>query len=397
MAVIQRLAAQAIVLILWVAGSQADAAQASSSHHRASLAKANPKIQAVAAKKRASTKAHIAKTKMVKKQPVVSHRAKQANVTWQNRHSAAKIAASKIVRRVALVKPKRVSVRSLTAKAVKPYRQPLAKKVRVRPQYAVGNYEPAVQASSVLVVDQETGRLIYAKNPRRQTPIASITKLMTALITLEANLPLNEPITITAEDVDRIKHTSSRLQLGTTLTREELLHLALIASENRAAAALSRAYPGGRRAFVAAMNRKARELGMVNTYFVDSTGLSSHNRSTAEDLVKLVQAAYRNPLIRRITTTASYDVKERGLMFVNTNRLVRQSDWEIGISKTGFINEAGYCLVMQARISGRPVIIVLLDSLNKWSRISDAEQIRKWLESRAFKHYVKERVQDVSA
>jgi D-alanyl-D-alanine endopeptidase (penicillin-binding protein 7) len=253
---------------------------------------------------------------------------------------------------------------------------------------ATGRHEPFVYASSVLVVDQQSGQPIYAKNPDHLTPIASITKLMTALVTLEANLPLDEYITITSEDVDRIKHTSSRLPIGTQLTRRELLHLALIASENRAAAALSRAYPGGRQAFVAAMNRKARELGMNSTYFVDGTGLSSHNRSTAKDLVKLVQAAYRHPLIRAITTTASYEVEEQGLAFFNTNRLVHRNDWRIGVSKTGFINEAGYCLVMQTDIAGRPVIMVLLHSRDKWSRIADAERIRRWLEGGAIQRYV---------
>ncbi|GAB6066847.1 hypothetical protein JCM13664_01650 [Methylothermus subterraneus] len=260
-----------------------------------------------------------------------------------------------------------------------------------------GGYEPFVYASSVLVVDSVSGRPIYAKNPNQPTPIASITKLMTALVTLEANLPLNEYITITSEDVDRIKHTHSRLALGTQLTRLELLHLALIASENRAAAALSRAYPGGRRAFVAAMNRKARELGMTSTYFVDGTGLSSHNRSTAQDLVKLVQAAYRHPLIRQITTTASYELEGRGLAFFNTNRLVHRSDWQIGVSKTGFINEAGYCLVMHAKIADRPVILVLLHSRDKWSRINDAERIRKWLESGAMQRYVQRQALDTPA
>ncbi len=383
MAPVKRLIAWASVLILLVVGSGlAYAAQASSGQHKVSQAKANPKTKVLPAKRRSQVKAHTLKAR----------RTKLSRVALRDRNSSAKT-APKLRPKVVVAKPRRVPVRSRTVKAVR--HRAVANKARVI-HYAVGKYEPVVQASSVLVVDQRTGRLIYAKNPKLKTPIASITKLMTALVTLEANLPLKEQITITSEDVDRIKHTRSRLRLGTKLTRGELLHLALIASENRAAAALSRAYPGGRRAFVAAMNRKARELGMVNTYFVDGTGLSSHNRSTAEDLVKLVQAAYRNPLIRNITTTASYDIEERGLVYVNTNRLVRRSDWEIGVSKTGFINEAGYCLVMQARISGQPIIIVLLDSLNKWSRIADAERIRKWLESGAMQRYTQRRVLDVS-
>ncbi len=246
--------------------------------------------------------------------------------------------------------------------------------------------ELVLRSSSVLVVDQGTGEPLYAKNPQKPAPIASITKLMTAMVTLDAGLPLNEEITIGPEDVDRIKGTSSRLALGSTLTREELLHLALIASENRAAAALTRAYPGGRPAFIEAMNRKARELGMTHTRFVDGTGLSSENQSTAADLVRLVDAAYRYPLIRRISTTGSYDLivptskQVRHLAFNNTNLLTRRDDWEIGVSKTGYINEAGHCLVMQAKIAEQKVIIVLLDSWGKLSRIGDANRIRKWLE-----------------
>lgn len=246
--------------------------------------------------------------------------------------------------------------------------------------------ELSLRSAVALVVDQKTGEPLYAKNPEVETPIASITKLMTAMVTLDAGLPLHEEVTIDSQDVDRIKGTSSRLALGSTLTREELMHLALIASENRAAAALSRAYPGGRQAFVEAMNRKAHELGMSNTHFVDGTGLSSANRSTAADLVKLVDTAYRYPLIRKITTTGSYDVlmpARKGLRHVafnNTNLLTRRNDWDIGVSKTGYINEAGHCLVMQARIAEQKVIIVLLDSWGKFSRIGDAQRIRKWLE-----------------
>jgi D-alanyl-D-alanine endopeptidase (penicillin-binding protein 7) len=259
-----------------------------------------------------------------------------------------------------------------------------------------------LRSAAALVVDQKTGEALYAKNVDVPTSIASITKLMTAMVTLDAELDLNEEIVIGNEDVDHLKGTGSRLALGTRLTREELLHLALIASENRAAAALSRAYPGGREAFVAAMNRKAREVGMKDSRFVDGTGLNSSNRSTAADLVKMVDAAYRYPLIRQITSTGSYDVsvprtkvvrvRENGrthkvarlvqshMAFNNTNSLTRNQDWEIGVSKTGFINEAGHCLVMQTSIAEQKVIIVLLDSWGKWSRIGDAQRIRKWLE-----------------
>jgi D-alanyl-D-alanine endopeptidase (penicillin-binding protein 7) len=259
-----------------------------------------------------------------------------------------------------------------------------------------------LRASAALVVDQKSGTALYAKNIDVPTSIASITKLMTAMVSLDAGLSLDEEIEINSEDVDRLKGTGSRLALGARLTREELLHLALIASENRAAAALSRVYPGGRPAFIAAMNRKAREIGMHDSYFVDGTGLNSSNRATASDLVKMVDAAYRYPLIREITSTGSYDVSlpgtqivkvrdhgkvrriarsvQRNVAFNNTNSLTRSEGWNIGVSKTGYINEAGHCLVMQTSINEQKVIIVLLDSVGKWGRIGDAQRIRKWLE-----------------
>jgi len=258
-----------------------------------------------------------------------------------------------------------------------------------------------LRASAAMVVDQESGAALYAKNIDVPTSIASITKLMTAMVTLDAGLSLDEEIIIDDEDVDHLKGTGSRLALGAQLTREELLHLALIASENRAAAALSRAYPGGRPAFVAAMNRKASKIGMHDSRFVDATGLNSDNRATAADLVKMVDAAYRYPLIREISTTGRYDVSlpgtqvvkvrengklhkiyrpvQRHVAFNNTNRLTRSEDWDIGVSKTGYINEAGHCLVMQTRIADQRVIIVLLDSIGNRGRIADAQRIRKWL------------------
>jgi len=262
--------------------------------------------------------------------------------------------------------------------------------------------EISIQSSAALVVDQKSGEALYAKNVDIPTAIASITKLMTAMVVLDAELDMGQEIVVNAEDVDRLKGTGSRLALGTRLTREELLHLALIASENRAASALSRSYPGGRPAFIAAMNRKARELGMKDSHFVDGTGLNSGNRATANDLVKMVDAAYRYPFIRESSGTGSYDVsvpgthvvkiKENGkvrkvhrpvqrhIAFNNTNSLTRNEEWDIGVSKTGYINEAGHCLVMQTRIADQRVIIVLLDSAGKWGRIGDAQRIRKWLE-----------------
>ncbi len=239
-------------------------------------------------------------------------------------------------------------------------------------------------SAKALVINQLTGETVYAKNTGLPTPIASVTKLMTAMVMLDAHLPMDDLLYIADEDVDYLKGTSSRLAVGTTLTRGELLQLALMASENRAAAALGRNYPGGITAFVSAMNNKAQLLGMKSTHFVDSSGLDSNNVSTAEDLVKMVNAAYHYPEIRQVSTTASQAVtlygRQNPINFVNTNALVRGGDWVIGLSKTGFINEAGRCLVMQAEISGQPMIIVLLDSVGKMSRIGDANRIRKWVE-----------------
>jgi D-alanyl-D-alanine endopeptidase (penicillin-binding protein 7) len=239
-------------------------------------------------------------------------------------------------------------------------------------------------SSKALVINQLTGETIYAKNTNQSTPIASVTKLMTAMVMLDAHLPMDDLLYISDQDVDYLKGTRSRLSVGTPLTRGELLQLALMSSENRAASALGHNYPGGIGAFISAMNQKAELLGMSSTHFYDATGLDSNNVSTAEDLVKMVNAAYHYPEIRQVTTTASQEITLYGRVnptnFVNTNSLVRGSDWVIGLSKTGFINEAGRCLVMQAEISGQPMIIVLLDSAGKLSRIGDANRIRKWIE-----------------
>ena len=239
-----------------------------------------------------------------------------------------------------------------------------------------------LHSSSVLVLDQVTGDVLYEKNSHAVLPIASITKLMTAMVSLDAQPNLYEVMTISEEDVDTLKGTRSRLKVGTQLSREEMLRLALMSSENRAASALGRYYPGGRSAFVAAMNRKAQSLGLADTRFEDSTGLTSANVSSARDLVKMVAAAHQYPLIREFSTSTGYDVMVDGRVqsFHNTNALVSNSAWDIGLSKTGFINEAGKCLVMQAWFNQKPMIIVLLDSWGKMTRIGDANRIKKWVE-----------------
>ena len=240
-------------------------------------------------------------------------------------------------------------------------------------------------SSKALIINQNTGEVLYAKSTDQPTPIASVTKLMTAMVVLDAHQSPDELLTVSEAEVDTLKGTSSRLRVGTSLTRAELLQLALMSSENRAAAALGNAYPGGFGAFVLAMNAKAALLGMTRSHFVDGTGLNSENVSTAEDLAKMVKAAYQYPEIRQVTTTPSAEEAVPGVSrpveFHNTNILVRNSDWQIGLSKTGYISEAGRCLVMQAQIADQPLIIVLLDSWGKFTRIGDAQRIRKWLES----------------
>lgn len=246
-----------------------------------------------------------------------------------------------------------------------------------------------LMSSMALVVNQEDGSTIYAKRPSARGPIASLTKLMTAMVTLDANLPMDEPMTVTEADVDTLRGSSSRLPVGATLSREDMLHLALMASENRAASALARHHPGGRHAFVDAMNRKAAELGMSQSWFADPTGLRVENMSTAQDLVKMVKSAYQYPLIRRFSTSESHDVIFSGhafpVHFRNTNTLVKSENWDIGLSKTGYINEAGRCLVMQARIAQQPVIIVLLDAQGSYTRIGDANRVKKWIETKALR------------
>jgi D-alanyl-D-alanine endopeptidase (penicillin-binding protein 7) len=243
----------------------------------------------------------------------------------------------------------------------------------------------SLRSASAIIQDQETGEILYGKNASAVTPIASITKLMTAMVVLDAAPDLNETITITADDMDTLRGTHSRLKPGASLSRDELLRVALMASENRAAAALGRTYPGGIEAFKRAMNHKAQMLGMNGSRFDDATGLSSANVSSAEDLVKLVRAAHQYELIRSYTTMTGHEVHVAGrpLAYHNTNRLVANGSWNIGLSKTGFTNDAGRCLVLQAKLAERHVIIVLLDSWGKLSRIADANRIRAWLEANA--------------
>ena len=240
-----------------------------------------------------------------------------------------------------------------------------------------------LRSSVALVIDQDTQEVLLRKNDQAVLPIASLTKLMTGLVISDANLPMSEMIAITQDDVDTEKGSSSRLAVGTVLSRGDLLHLALMSSENRAAHALGRTFPGGLDSFVARMNARAQGLGMHDTRYVEPTGLSSHNQSSAHDLATLVAAAYKEPVLRELSTSPGREIEvgRRTLQYNNTNRLVKSPLWDIGIQKTGYISEAGQCLVMQAQVSGRKLIMVFLDSAGKLSRIADAERVRRWIET----------------
>ena len=299
--------------------------------------------------------------------------------TLSARHSAAP--RGTLVRRTVVVNGKRKAIYQRVYPAV----------VHQRPVPSAGDLaglhrtaDALDLASSVaLIVDQNSSEVLFEKNAGVALPIASITKLMTGLVVVEANQDMQEVLTITDDDVDREKFSSSRLRVGSQMTRASLLHIALMSSENRAAAALGRNYPGGLQGFVAAMNAKAVQLGMKDTHYVDSSGLSSRNGASARDLAKLAVAAYGQPLLREYSTdpTSIVDAGGRMMHYNNTNYLVKMPDWNVGLQKTGYIREAGRCLVMQTVIDGRSVIMVFLDSKGKQSRTADAGRVRRWLEA----------------
>jgi D-alanyl-D-alanine endopeptidase (penicillin-binding protein 7) len=281
------------------------------------------------------------------------------------------------------VKPAKIAAKK------KIVRTPAAAEIAANPSFgqAAGLHRVSdpldLKSSVALVIDQDTSEVLFSKNDQAVLPIASLTKLMTGLIVSEARLPMDEMVRIEQEDVDTEKGSRSRLNVGTSLTRGELLHLALMSSENRAAHALGRTYPGGLQAFVGQMNAKAQSLGMKDTRYVEPTGLSSKNQSSAWDLATLVNVAHGNVTLRELSTSPSHEVEvgHRTLQFNTTNRLVKSPSWDIGLQKTGYISEAGQCLVMQAKVAGRKLIMVFLDSAGKLSRIADAERIRRWVEA----------------
>src|SRR5574343_700036 len=327
----------------------------------------NSPLSAATVKKNEQQSSKKSAAKTGKKAPVL---AKSGKI-----HSSKKIAVSG--------KPHRVIARESAPKQTYLASSPARKSLHHVAMTEMDAGRLALFSASALVIDQNSGHSLVEKQPDLVVPIASISKLMTAMVVLDAKLDLQEVISIGDENVDSLKGTRSRLPVGTTMTRETAMLLALMSSENRAAHALGRHFPGGMRAFIQAMNRKAQALGMNNSSFEEPTGLSSNNVSTAHDLARMVSAAARYPEIRQASTTAEAKVELNGRIreFHNTNALVRSDNWEIGVSKTGYISEAGRCLVMQARVADKPVVIVLLDSVGKMTRVGDANRIKRWMES----------------
>lgn len=300
------------------------------------------------------------------------------------KQAAEKYASKPATKNISAPKSKRTTTQ-LSKKAIQTPRSISLARQKAASHPVLSLKEPALHSDSVLVYDEAFDNVVFEKNANQVKPIASLTKLMSAMVFLDAGLPMDKEIAITEEDVDTMRNSSSRLAVGSVLKRDELLRLSLMSSENRATSALSRtSYPGGKAAFVAKMNQKARSIGMYNTRYEDPTGLDENNVSTASDLLKLVRAAYNYSTIRDYSTTACYHVWPEGLgkqlEYKNSNCLVRDGDWDIALSKTGFIREAGKCLVMRTQIAHRPFVFVLLDSDSTSERTQDAEHLRKWIE-----------------
>ncbi|MBN8443024.1 MAG: serine hydrolase [Thauera sp.] len=358
------------------AGFNSALAATASGADKAAKAKKAALGKATAAKAQPKTQAKVASRAEAK--PAV--RVAKAGARAQARREATKRVASRSAKTAA---PLRVSLRKqpVLAKAAP---AALLAPAAVEPELTVDAHGlPQLGSAAFYVANQATGEVLLERNSQSVLPIASITKLMTAMVVIDGGQSLSEELVIGEGDIDTLKGTGSRLGLGTRLTREEMLNLALMSSENRAASALARHYPGGEQAFVAAMNIKARMLGLGDTRFHDSTGLTPANVSSPRDLAKLVSAAASYPLIREFSTTPERHVAigSRQLRFGNTNSLVKSPDWQIAVQKTGYISEAGRCLVMQAWMQQQPVVIVLMDSAGRYTRTADAQRVRKWLEA----------------
>lgn len=344
-----------------------------------------PMAESSAASSKHKAKKPVA-TKTVKKQPAkatrkeaVARKAARTRTTLAGKKSRDRKLASQRRNTGEAVRLAAHSPRSDVVRVSVPARQTVGERLGLR-----ASDDPLDLNSSVaLVVDQDTSEVLFSKNDSAVLPIASLTKLMTGLVVADSNLPMDEMITITSDDIDTYKGSRSRLAVGTTLSRGELMHLALMSSENRAAHALGRTFPGGMEHFVRLMNAKARELGMYDTRYVEPTGLLSQNQSSARDLATLVSVSYQRPILRELSTSPGYqlNVGRRVLQYNNSNRLVRNPEWDIGLQKTGYISEAGRCLVMQASVSGRKLIMVFLDSAGSLGRLRDAERVRQWVET----------------
>lgn len=331
------------------------------------------KTEASDSAKKKSQKKHLANSSNARPKAQSSAQAKRQVKPSQKRVQTAKKSSA---RKQSLVAKKRASKRIVA-------RAPARLSVGQRMGLHSVDDPLSLSASVALVIDQSTNEVLFSKNDDAVLPIASLTKLMTGLVVADARLPLDEEITITREDIDTLKGSRSRLAIGARLTRGELMHLALMSSENRAAHALGRTHPGGIEQFVRDMNLKAKALGMTDSRFVDPTGLSSSNQSSARDLATLATAAYAQPIMRELSTSPGYRlaVGRKTLQYNNSNGLVRSDNWDIGLQKTGYIAEAGRCLVMQATVAGREVIMVFLDSVSKVGRLRDAERVRHWMEA----------------
>jgi D-alanyl-D-alanine endopeptidase (penicillin-binding protein 7) len=335
--------------------------------------------------KTASTKAPAKRTAVSAKAPtrkVAGIKSKKAVVVAKKGSSRVKVqlASGKkpAARQVAARTEARQPLKAAVVRVIAPARLSMGEQLGLRSS----EDRLELNSSVALVIDQETNEVLFSKNDAAVLPIASLTKLMTGLVIADANLDMNELVTITQDDVDTYKGSSSRLSVGSTLSRGEMMHLALMSSENRAANALGRTYPGGLSEFVRLMNSKAKTLGMTDTRYVEPTGLSSLNQSSARDLATLVSVAYQRPILRSLSTSPGHEVDlgRRTLHYNNSNRLIKNPEWEIGLQKTGYISEAGRCLVMQAKVAGRQLIMVFLDSTGKLSRMQDAERVRRWVE-----------------
>lgn len=359
---------------------------ATSSAKKTTAAKAAPAAKRKTASKNTAANKAIGKSsassKRTSSKPAKRSNAKAASGKASRTRSASLNSDEKLVKKVVTVNGKKRVIYQRVAQPVIPTVPPVMTAGDIA-GLSMTRDALALASSVALVIDQSTSEVLFEKNANVTLPIASITKLMTGLVVVEAQQDMNEMLEVTAEDIDREKNSSSRLRVGSQLSRANMLHIALMSSENRAASALGRHYPGGLRAFVATMNAKAKSLGMRGTHYVDSTGLSSNNVASARDLAKLVVEAYNHPILRQYSTDSKYVVEPggRALQYANSNRLVTNPDWEIGIQKTGYISEAGRCLVMQTNIKERPIVMIFLDSKGKFSRLGDAARIRKWLET----------------